>query len=320
VVLGPGRRGEWPVDSTDAPEIASAVLGHAGELAEAHVAWHAQLGAGLLRGAAVQDDQAGPGVENGDLEAVVRDAEVAPEALDSLLDVDERGAEAARHLRRIGHDPLTCVARDVRTRLVHVARCECERGPEESVARDVVGEHMRRLAAAADDAGVLGAAAVDERRLDDALGVEARKVEERTVDAVHRAPSGHDLGVPVPAREVEVPKRRVVRRDQNGRARLGDAVAQARRRRARFALQPVVLLELSLVGLLENHHAQPERHERDRDDQKHELERLHTAVVGQELAQLSHAYESRARFQRGSSQRIRSGSTPLASARSIVSS
>ena len=60
-------------------------------------------------------------------------------------------------------------------------------------------------------------------------------------------------------------------RDQNGRARLGDAVAHPRRRGARFALQPGVLLELGLLALLENHHAQPERHERDRDDQEEDL-------------------------------------------------
>ena len=153
---------------------------------------------------------------------------------------------------------------------------ERERGPEEGVARDVVGEQLRRVAGAADDAGVLGAAAVDERRLDDALGVEAGEVQERAVDAVHRAALADDLRVPVAACAVEVPKGGVVGGDQDGGARLGDAVAQPGGRGACFTLERSVLLDLSLLALLEDHHAQAKRHECDRRDQKHELERFHT--------------------------------------------
>ena len=131
---------------------------------------------------------------------------------------------------------------------------------------------MRCVASAADDAGVLGAAAVDERGLDDALGVEAGEVEERAVDAIHRAAFADDLRVPVATRTVEVPEGRVVGGDQDGGARLGDAVAQPGSRSARFALERSVLLDLRLLALLEDHHAQAKRHECDRSDQQQQLE------------------------------------------------
>ena len=67
--------------------------------------------------------------------------------------------------------------------------------------------------------------------------------------------------------------------DQDGRARLGDAVAQSGGRGARFALERGVLLHLRLPGLLEDHHAQAKRHESYRRDQEHELERFHTRLV-----------------------------------------
>ena len=92
-----------------------------------------------------------------------------------------------------------------------MARRQSQRGPEEGIARDVLRKHVRRLAAAADDPSVLAAAAVDERRLNDALGIEAGEIEERTVDAVHRRPRFDDLGVPLATCAVEVPKDGVVR-------------------------------------------------------------------------------------------------------------
>ena len=153
-----------------------------------------------------------------------------------------------------------------------MARCERKRGAEERIARDVLGEHVRRLAAAADDAGVLGAAAVDERRLNDALGVEAGEIEERAVDAVHRRAFVDDLGVPLATCAVEVPKGGIVRGDQHGRTRLGDAVGQPCGRGTRFTLQCRILLDLRLVALLQHHHTQSKWHERDRSDQENELE------------------------------------------------
>jgi hypothetical protein len=108
---------------------------------------------------------------------------------------------------------------------MHVTLRQRQGGPEERVARDVVGEHVGRLTAAAHDPSVLGPRAVDEGGQDDALGIEAGEVEERAVDAVQRAAPADDLGVAVAAREVEVPEGRVVGGDQDGRTRLGDAVA-----------------------------------------------------------------------------------------------
>ncbi len=210
------------------------------------------------------------GVDDGDFEAALRDAEGTAEALDPLFDVHERGAVPPRHVRRVGDHPFTRVTRDVRPRLMHLAGGECQCRPKEGIAGDVVGEDVRRLAAAADDAGVLGAAAVDERRLHDALGVEAGEIEQRAVDTVQRAAAGDDLRVPLAAGAVEVPEGRVVGRDQHGRARLGDAVAQPCGGGARLALEGSILLELRLFALLQDHDAEPERHERDRDDQKHE--------------------------------------------------
>ena len=53
----------------------------------------------------------------------------------------------------------------------------------------------------------------------------------------------------------------------------------SRSRGAHFALERSVLLDLRLLALLEDHHTQAKRHERDRRDQKNEPERFHTRRV-----------------------------------------
>ena len=139
------------------------------------------------------------------------------EAGHRYLEVDHRllSAGQTRHQCRVGDHQVVRVGRDVGRGLIHLADTDGERRPEEGVGGLVEREAAEGGALASNEAGVLGAAVIDEADLTDPTTVEILEVGQGMHRLIQVGVAGSNLVDARARRRVEVGERRVLRLEQH---------------------------------------------------------------------------------------------------------